>query len=151
MLFIYDALAWLGALTECASLAIEAAYDAGLDSATRVLAGRVLLATAGEDAKRRYAEFIIAERSALPVDMVRDALTEFFPALMEVDDLLGLVVEGDPKCVGPHDVEISNLENWMSHGSIQRFNRSRSLAVLQELPVSNKFVLVQFRPCLYEA
>ena len=68
----------------------------------------------------------------------------------KVDDLLCFVVKGNPKRVRPKDAEVANAVNWMSHCSLQRFDRSRRLPVLKELPVSDKLVLVQFRPGLNE-
>jgi hypothetical protein len=51
---------WLGAFKDCASLVTEAATGAGMDSATRVLAGRALLATVDEQGKKDYADFVLA-------------------------------------------------------------------------------------------
>jgi hypothetical protein len=88
-------LVWLGGLRHCASIAREAAYDRGLDSVTRVFAGRALLATGGENIKEDYAGYIIAERSALPEGMVRDAIAEFFPSGIGVGDLLSILQSED--------------------------------------------------------
>lgn len=84
-------IASLGALRDCASLAAEAAFDAGLESATRVFGGRALLATVDDNAKRQYAEFILTECPRLPSEMVRDAMTELFPTLFDVDGLLAIL------------------------------------------------------------
>jgi hypothetical protein len=81
----------LGSLKECAALAAEAAFDASLGSATRVFAGWALIATASENAKKQYANFIVAERSSLPDEMVRDAITELFPGLIGIGDLLDIL------------------------------------------------------------
>jgi hypothetical protein len=88
-------IAWLGNLTECAGIATEAASDAGLDSATRVFAGRTLLATVDESAKKRYAQFILAERATLPTAMLRDAMEGLFPAFVDVGDLLAILKSVD--------------------------------------------------------
>ena len=84
-------IASLGALKDCASLAIEAAFDAGFDSVTRVFAGRALLATGDEKIKKSYAAFVLAERSTLPGNMVRDGLMDLFPTFIGVGDLLAIL------------------------------------------------------------
>jgi hypothetical protein len=88
-------IAWLGALKDCASLAREAAFDVGLNDETRVFAGRALVATGDEQAKKDYAEFVLAGRSTLPRHMVRDAIESLFPTLIGVGDLLAILESVD--------------------------------------------------------
>jgi hypothetical protein len=84
-------IAWLGALKDCAKLAYDAAFDTGLDSTARVFAGRALLVTADEAARKSYAELVMAEESTLPKRMVRDAMVDLFPTLIGVEELLEML------------------------------------------------------------
>jgi len=117
---------WLGALKDCAKLAYDAAFDTTLDSTARVFAGRALLATGDEAARKDYARLVMAERSTLPGTMVRDAMMELFPTLIGVQELLELLDAADVTndqgglgldWEGPHLVEKlnapSDLENFL--------------------------------------
>jgi hypothetical protein len=80
-----------GALKGCAGLAEEATFDANADPAMRVLAGRALLVTGNEQSKRRYAALVVAERSTLPIKMVRGAIGALFPDFLSINDLLTIL------------------------------------------------------------
>ncbi len=84
-------IAWLGALKDCAKLAYDAAFETGLDSTVRVFAGRALLATGDEAARKSYAELVMADKSTLPAWMVRDAIVDLFPTLIGVPELLEIL------------------------------------------------------------
>ncbi len=84
-------IAWLGALKDCAKLAYDAAFDIGLDPTARVFAGRALLVTADEAARKSYAELVVAEKSTLPATMVGDAMADLFPTLIGVQELLEIL------------------------------------------------------------
>lgn len=86
---------WLGRLKDCGHLAQEVAYTEGADSVLRAMAGRALLATGDEEAKRQYAAFILEKRANLPVRMVRDAMMDLFPAFIRVRDLLAILASID--------------------------------------------------------
>lgn len=79
---------WLGALKDCAQLAIDAVFNPNEDAATRVLGGKALLVTGDEQTKSRYARLVVDERSTLPPRMVRDALVNLFPGFSGIADLL---------------------------------------------------------------
>ncbi|HEX3884045.1 MAG TPA: hypothetical protein VHW66_15405, partial [Stellaceae bacterium] len=88
-------LIWLGALSDCANLAAEVAFDKDAEEYGRATAGRAII-TAGDDGlKRRYADFVVENCGALPLMVVTDALDGLFPTRIGVGDLLKILGEID--------------------------------------------------------
>ena len=115
-------LIWLGSLKDCADLATDAAFGAYPDRHTRIVAGRALAATGDEATKQRYAEFIKANRAALPNILVWNAIDDLFPKFLSVDDLLAILANID---VTDNDGGIGF--EWQSPDLVTRLNSSSDL------------------------
>ena len=86
---------WFGRLTDCADLAIEAAFD---DTGKRyriIMGGRALLATGDDSIKRQYAQRILSHCTSLPPTAVWDAVDTLFPTIIGVDELLTIIRQID--------------------------------------------------------
>ena len=93
--FLLLKLIWLGDLKQCAGLAADAASGQDPDPRCRITAGGALLKTCDDPTKLRYAEFIKAERPALPRTVVWDAIDGLFPSFLSIEDLLAILKEVD--------------------------------------------------------
>ena len=93
--FLLLRLIWLGDLKQCACLAVDAAFGQEPDPRCKIAAGRALLKTCDDSTKRRYGEFIKAERAALPTTVVWDAIDGLFPRFLSIEDLLAILKEVD--------------------------------------------------------
>jgi hypothetical protein len=83
---------WRGELKSCADLAIAASFGAHGDRYSQIFSGRALLATAADDEKRRYAEYVRDNAGSIPSVLVWDAVEALFPTALSVDDFL-LILE----------------------------------------------------------
>lgn len=137
---------WLGQLRECAGIALSASYGVYADRSTRVFSGRALMATATDEEKRRYAEYVCRSCASLPGVVVWDAVEALFPRLLTVDDLLSiLAVPSSTKrddgvgfdYLGPIMVErlesMSDVERLLQ-GLLDRLETKLSLGGEQDSP-----------------
>lgn len=84
-------LIWLGKIKECADLAAAASYGRYPDLYTAITAGRALLVTGDESARRSYADFIKSQCALISPTLVWEAVEDLFPTLLGVDDLLAIL------------------------------------------------------------
>ncbi len=113
-------LIWIGELKDCGDLAAEATFEHDADPRTRNIASRAVIMTGDDATKRRYAEFINAEHSALPDALVGSAIEGLFPNHLTVQDLLGIL-----KSVNITDWDGWRGFEWQSPNLVNRLN-SRS-------------------------
>ncbi len=83
-------LIWLGALRDCADLAVEGVYGSFGDRTTQLMAGRALIAAGSSDQRKAYAALVRDQAGSLPPAVVWDAVQDLFPNEIAVDDLLAI-------------------------------------------------------------
>jgi hypothetical protein len=115
-------LIWLGSLRDCADLATDFAIGTYSDRDIRIIAGRAVLTTGDDPAKRRYAERIKTECDALPNTMVWDAIDGLFPNFLSVDDLLVILAKIDVT-----DTDGGFSFEWQSPELVKRINSPSDL------------------------
>lgn len=118
-------LVWLGEIRECADLAAEAAANALSSRHDQIVAGRALMATADDGAKRQYAARVVTECASLPPAVVWDAVEALFPPILGVGDLLTILGR-----VNVADRDGGVGFQWQSPDLIKRVNSPRDLEQL---------------------
>jgi hypothetical protein len=88
-------LIWLGGIKECADLAEAAVLGSGSNSHFAVFAGRAMITTGDDVAKKRYAAFVKTNCATLSTTVVWDALEEMVPLHFGVEDLLNILSSVD--------------------------------------------------------
>jgi hypothetical protein len=88
-------LIWLGGIKECADLAEAAVLGSGSNGRLAVFAGRAMMTTADDAARKRYAAFVKTNCATLSTTVVWDALEEMVPLHLGVDDLLTILSSVD--------------------------------------------------------
>ena len=86
---------WLGAITECEDVTVEALATTPRDRFDRVVAGRAFVAVTDPAGKRDYVAQVVRDSSSLPLTVVWDAVEELFPDVLSVDDLLTILGKVD--------------------------------------------------------
>lgn len=86
---------WLGELEACSDIAMKASFGVYADQYSQVFSGRALMAVASPAEKTRYASYIKANAREVSPTLVWEAVEEFFPQLISVDDLLQLIAQLD--------------------------------------------------------
>ncbi|WP_395065531.1 hypothetical protein [Paraburkholderia silvatlantica] len=81
----------LGKVRDCSDLAVAASFGRYQDLYTAITAGRALLATGDESARRDYAEYIKLQCALISSTLVWEAVEDLFPQLIGVDDLLAIL------------------------------------------------------------
>lgn len=84
-------LIWLGKIKACTDLAADASFGRYQDLYTAIPAGRALLVTGDESARRSYADYIRLQCASISPTLVWEAVEDLFPQLLGVDDLLAVL------------------------------------------------------------
>lgn len=117
---------WLGAIRDCADLAIGASFGQLEDRTTQLYAGRALMAVASAADRQRYLDYLLANTRTIPAALVSDAIDELFPAPVSVDQLLQLLASVDLRH-GAHRIDylLAKLPERLNDvGELQRLNRA---------------------------
>lgn len=90
----------LGELTECADIAVEAAYLQFDDDATFLYASRALIATANSTEKTRFGKFVADNAETIASRVVWNAMESLFPGHMLTIDLIKALSKVDLENTG---------------------------------------------------
>ena len=82
-------LVWLGKLTACADLAVEASCGAYEDRMTQLMAGRAIIDAGSDSDKLRYAAYLSSHSATVETEVFWDGVGELFPRWFSVSDLIG--------------------------------------------------------------
>ena len=84
-------LIWLGPIPDCMDLALAAARNTDWDPGHRIVAIRALLASGCNDTVRQLANEMMARPELWPTDIVSRVLTDLFPSVITVEELVKLI------------------------------------------------------------
>jgi len=84
-------LIWLGKITGCAPIALDAATGRFSDRYTRIFAGRAVATVGNTYEKRIFLDYLLANASTVPAPLIWDALETMFPSDLALTEMLTLV------------------------------------------------------------
>ena len=99
-------LIWLGPIPDCADLAFAAARNTDWDPGLRIIAIRALLASGCNDTVRQLANEMMASPELWPADIVSRLLTDLFPNVITVKELVKFIRVRTGEC-NRHDQDFS--------------------------------------------
>ncbi|MEZ5670213.1 MAG: hypothetical protein R3F55_22850 [Alphaproteobacteria bacterium] len=82
---------WLGELTGCVDLAIDASFGTHEDRYTQVFAGRAIMAAAPNPEKVRYVQYLCQNAGSVAGVLVWDAVETLFPTQLTTNDLSAIL------------------------------------------------------------
>jgi hypothetical protein len=82
---------WLGSIKACADLAESVVFGSNVTDRLAIFAGRALLATGSDEAKKRYADHVKSHASALSAIVVWEAMDALAPTVLGIDDVLTIL------------------------------------------------------------
>jgi hypothetical protein len=88
-------LIWLGHLLECADIAAEAASTEYADRHTALFAGRALVVSGDDLAKRKYVAYLLSRVGTVRNAVIWNAIEDLFPKYLTVDELLAFLAAMD--------------------------------------------------------
>ena len=116
---------WRGEFRDCMAIAEEVVRDGAFEALTRAFAGRTVLAVGDARTQEMFARYVMSNHSALPADIVHDAVMDLFPSWITVLDLLELL-----KAFGAKQGSDSLRFRWDGPRLVRKITSPSDLAAL---------------------
>lgn len=119
-------LIWLGAIKECADLAVAASFGKYKDRYTQLVSGRAVVATGDDETHAAYADYIMKDCASVHTSTVFEAIEDLFPKLIDVEGLLAVLTAVHSRALFDENVDL----DWKGAKLVDRLSRPADLSRL---------------------